>query len=124
MAVGVVLCPALNTSPMYRMIEAEKSTVIVYFYVLFCYSHFYFPAFRQAVVTGVVPSLPGLLPSIFSAYGSAISLLVDFSSSVANSRSRTFRESICAQGKYPTNLYKYALGGTRTHETDVYQARG
>ena len=51
-------------------------------------------------------------------------MLADFSSSVANSRSRAFRKSICAQEKVPTNLYKYALGGIRTHETDLYQARG
>ena len=55
--------------------------------------------------------------------GSAILLLVDFSSSVANSRSRVFRKSICAQEKVPTNLFEYALGGIRTHETDLYQAR-
>ena len=30
----------------------------------------------------------------------------------------------CAQEKVPTDLYKYALGKTRTHETDLYQARG
>ena len=49
---------------------------------------------------------------------SAIPLLVDFSSSVANTRSRAFRKSIRAQEKVPTNLYEYALGGARTHETD------
>ena len=26
--------------------------------------------------------------------------------------------------KVPTNLYEYALGGARTQETDLYQARG
>ena len=41
------------------------------------------------------------------------------SSNVANSRFRAFRESICAQEKVPTNLYEYALGGTRTHEMDL-----
>ena len=43
--------------------------------------------------------------------------------SVANSRSRAFRKSICAQEKFPTNLHEYALGGARTHETDLSQAR-
>ena len=51
-------------------------------------------------------------------------LLVDFSSTFATSRSRAFRKSICAQEKVPTNLYEYALGGARSHETDLYQARG
>ena len=31
-----------------------------------------------------------------------------------------FRKSICAQEKLPTNVYEYALGGARTHETDIY----
>ena len=58
------------------------------------------------MLTGVVPSSPRFLPSIFIAHtkGSAIPLLVEFSSSVANSRSRAFRKSICAQEKVPTNL--------------------
>ena len=41
-------------------------------------------------------------------FGSAIPLLVDFSLSVANTRSRAFRESFCALEKVPTNLYEYA----------------
>ena len=96
------------------------------FFFAFFFSHFYFPASGQAVVTGVVPSPPRFLPStFFRAKGSAIPLLVDFSSSVANSRSpRAFRKSICAQEKVPTKLYEYALAGARTHETDLYQARG
>ena len=28
-----------------------------------------------------------------------------------------FRKSSCAQEKVPTNLYEYALGGARAHET-------
>ena len=38
----------------------------------------------------------------------------------ANSRSRAFCQSNCAQEKVPTNLYGYALGRTRTHKTDLY----
>ena len=34
----------------------------------FFFTHFYFPASGQAVVTGVVPSPPRFLPSIFSAH--------------------------------------------------------
>ena len=61
----------------------------------------------------------------YRALGSAIPLLVDFSSSVANSRSRAFRKSICTQEKVPTNLYEYlyALRGIRIHETDLYYTR-
>ena len=94
----------------------------VFFFFL---AHFYFPASGQAVDTGVVPFPPRFLPLIFIAHlGSALPLLVDFSSNVANSRSRAFRQSICAQEKVPTNLYECALGGARTHDTDLYQARG
>ena len=64
------------------------------------------------MVTRVVPSVPRFLAfNFYRAQGSAIPLLVDFSSSVANSRSRAFRKSICAQEKVPTNLYEHALGG-------------
>ena len=48
-----------------------------------------------------------------------------FMECLANSRSRAFCKSICAEEKVPTNLYEYALGGIRTHETDLlYQAQG
>ena len=39
-----------------------------HFFYLFFSSHFYFPASGQAVVTGVVPSPPRFLPSIFIAH--------------------------------------------------------
>ena len=60
------------------------------------------------MVTGVVPSSPPVLAfNFYRAQGSAIPRLVDFSTSVvANSRSRAFRKSICAQEEVPTNLYE------------------
>ena len=54
----------------------------------------------------------------------AISLPVGFSLSVANSRSRAFRRSICAQEEVPMDLHEYALRGARTHETDLPGSRG
>ena len=61
----------------------------------------------------VVPS-PRFLPSIFIAHR------VQQSRCVANSRSRAFRKSICAQEKsLRIFTYEYALGRTRTHETEV-----
>ena len=86
-------------------------------FVLFCFVLFFcffrtlllFSFWTTAVVTGVVPSPPRFLPSNFIAHRvPAILLLVDCSSSVAaNSRSRAFRKSICAQEKkVPTNLYE------------------
>ena len=69
-------------------------------------------------------SLPVLVFNLNCAWGSAIPLLVNFSSSVANSRSRAFRKSMCTQEKTLTNLYECVFGGIRSHETDLYQARG
>ena len=69
-------------------------------------------------------SPPVLAFNSYPAQGSAIPKLVDFSSSAVNSRSRAFRKSISAQEEVPTNLYEYALGGIRTHETDLYQTQG
>ena len=79
------------------------------------FTHIYFPASGQAVVTSVGPSPARFLPSTFIAHNIGFSnptLLVDLSPGVANSRSRAFRKSICAQEKIPTDLYEHALGGT------------
>ena len=68
---------------------------------------------------------PGTCLQFLSRIGFGIPTARRFSSSVANSRSRAFHKSICAQEKVPTNLdytSKNALGGIRTHET-LYQAR-
>ena len=60
---------------------------------------------------------PSVLAFIFyCAQGSAIPLLVEFSSSVANSRSRAFRKSICAQVKVP--LGKQSERKMPTNELD------
>ena len=82
-------------------------------------SLFYFPASGQAVVSGVAPSPPRYVPSILSRIGFSIPTAHRFSSNVAKSRSRAFRESICAQEKAPRNLYEYAHGGIRTHAIDL-----
>ena len=99
----------------------KNSTFFFFFFSTLSLSSFW----TSRVVTGVVPSPPSVLAfNFYRAQGSAIPLLVDCSSNVADSRSRAFRKSICPQEKVPTNLYEYALGGARTHETDLYQARG
>ena len=121
--------PDTNSSYLLTVYTAVTAHVLNPIYpntfFFFFSAHFHFPASGQAVVTGIIPSPPRFLPSIFyRAEGSAIPLLVDCSSNVANSRSRAFRKSISPQEEVPTNLYEYALGGARTHETDLYQARG
>ena len=67
---------------------------------------------------------PVLGVNFHRAQDSAISLLVRFSSNVSNSRSRAFRESICAQENVLANLHEYARGGIRTYDTDLHQASG
>ena len=53
--------------------------------IFFFFTHIYFPASGQAVVTGVVSSSPRFLPhNFYRARGSAIPLLVDFSLSVGD----------------------------------------
>ena len=90
-------------------------------YSLYYHTHFiYFPASGQAVVTGVVPSSPRFCLQFLLRIGFSNLTARRFSSSVANSRSRAFRKSICAQKKVPTNFYEYALGGIRAQEIDLY----
>ena len=45
----------------------NKPDYFILFYFIF-FAHFYFPASGQAVVTGVIPSPPRFLPSIFIAH--------------------------------------------------------
>ena len=46
----------------------EVSGIADFFFFFFFLAHFHFPASGQAVVTGVTPSPPRFLPSIFIAY--------------------------------------------------------
>ena len=47
--------------------ESPAKRMIIYIFI-YIFSHFYFTASGQAVVTGVVPSFPRFLPSIFIAH--------------------------------------------------------
>ena len=51
---------------MYHIIKVKVHSF--FFFVFFFLAHFHFPASGQAVVTGVVPSPPRFLPSIFIAH--------------------------------------------------------
>ena len=86
----------------------------------FFFAHFFLSSFWTSRDHRCYPFSPVVAFNFYRAYGSAIPVLVDCSSSVASSRSRAFRKSICPQEKAPTNLYVCALGGARTHETDLY----
>ena len=102
---------------------------IPFFLSLFLFLFFlltlYSPASGQAVVTGVVPSPPRCLPSVFVAHRvqqshwSSTFHRVLLTHALALSASQFVRKK-----KSQRILYEYALGGARTHETDLYQARG
>ena len=107
-----------------------RALVYIKYYVffLFTFSFYFLPASGQAVVTvptGVVPSHPRFLASIFIAqrvqqsHCSSIFYRVLFTLS----RSCAFCKSICAQEKRPyefiCDIRVCTRGGTPTHETDL-----
>ena len=100
----------------------RRSSIFFFFF----FSHFYFPASSgQAVVTGIVPSSPRFLPSIFIAHRVQQSHCLSIFHRVLLTHALALSASqFVHKKKVPTNLYEYALGGARTHETDLYQARG
>ena len=82
--------------------------------------HFYFPTHLDKLWSQVSSLLPpGTCLQFLSRIGLGFPTARRPSSNVANSRSRAFRESIYARQKVPTNLYEYALGGTRTHAIEL-----
>ena len=62
---------------------------------------------------------PGTCLQLLSRMGFSIPTARRLSSNVASSRFRAFRAWTCSQEKVPTELYVYAIGGTRTHEIDL-----
>ena len=67
-----------------------------YYHILLFFTDIYFPASGQAVVTGVGPSPPRSLPSIFIVHRVQQSHCSSiFLSNVPNSRSRAFRKKNC-----------------------------
>ena len=117
---------SLYTRPSYLLnnIHRHPNHLPKYFYFIFFRTHL-LSSFWTSRGHRCRPFSSRVLAFIFRrAQGSAIPLLVDFSSSVANSRARALRKSMCAQEKIPTKLYECALGGIRTHQTDIYHARG
>ena len=109
---------------MHRKFDTPISEAFDTFFFFFFYLNFSFQLLDKlwSQVSSLLP--PGTCLQFLSRIGFSIPTTRRFSSNVANSRSRAFRESICAQEKLPMNLYEYALGGTRTHAIDLYQARG
>ena len=70
----VTKCSALRCIPAFGFRYSSTATLLLYlslfstFFFLLFFSHFYFPASGQAVVTGVVPSPPPVLTFNFFAH--------------------------------------------------------
>ena len=104
---------------------ASPQLAIFYFFIFLFSAHFYFPASGQAVDTGVVPSPPRFLPSIFIAHR----VQQSHCSSIVHRMLLTHALALSAsklvhKNKPHDNLYEFELGGIRTHEINQYQARG
>ena len=61
-----IVAPASRSSA--HIAHHVNGVIFIFIFILFFFSHFYFPASGQAVVTGVFPSPPRFLPSIFIAH--------------------------------------------------------
>ena len=101
---------------------AKGFGVLAFFF--FSFAHFYFPASGQAVVTGVIPSSPRFLPPTFIAHRVQQSRCLSMLHRVVLTHALALSASQFVLKKKSTNLHEYALGGIRTHETDLNQARG
>ena len=100
------------------------------FFFLFFSPHLYFPSFwTSRGHTGVARSPPRYFPSVFIAHKSSAipMLLVYYSSSVVakvtHALALSASQFVHKKKKVRKNSYEYALGGTRTPETDLYQGR-
>ena len=73
------------------------------------------------MVSGVFPSPPGYVPSVFIARKVQHSQrLVDFHRMLVTHAFALSASHFVHKKMVPTNLYEYALGGTRTYEIDLY----
>ena len=106
-----------QTRTLFPNMPRSMSTCLFLFLFLFLTLTFQLLDKLWSQVSYLLP--PGTCLQFLSRIGFSIPTARRFSSNVANSRFRAFRESICAQEKAPTNVYEYALGGTRTHEIDL-----
>ena len=88
---------------------------------------FYFPASGQAVVTGVVPSPRRFLPSFFIAHRVQQSHCASIFHRALLSHALALSASQYVHEKKSQRIHtnkSYALGGARTHETDLYIYQG
>ena len=106
-----------GSRPPLRAIVALRIAHVFLFFVFRLTFSFQLLDKLRSQVSSLLP--PGTCLQFLSCAGFSIPTARRFSSIVANSRFRAFRESICAQEKVPSNFYEYALGGTRTHEIDL-----
>ena len=95
-------------------------STIIFVYI---YMYFFFLSFRTLLLSRLKPwsQVPSLLPpgsSIFIAH----TVQQSHCSSIFHRVLLTHAIALSAsQFVHPTNIYEYAPGGIRTHETDLYQ---
>ena len=94
-------------------------------FFFFFFSHFYFPGSRQAVVSGVVPSLPRFLPSIIIAHSVQQSHCSSIFHRVLLTHALALSASQFVHKKTLTNEFirVFTRRGSNSR-TDLYQARG
>ena len=94
----------------------------VAYILFFSPSHFYFPASGQAVVTGVVPPFPRFLSSISIVHRAQQSHCSSIFIRVLLTQALALSASQFVHKKKSPRIYTsyYALGGARTHETDLH----
>ena len=124
---GLVGCAPRVSSTFSPCLHAVREHFFRFLFFVVAFFHYFYPSAQLFVgftLTDLLDKpwsqvsslpLPLYLPSPLSRIGFSIPTARRLSSNVANSRSRAFRESLCAQEKVPTNLYEYALGGTRAY---------
>ena len=133
----VILCWLFSEGAVGRVVQARSPDVYYRPLMMVCFlfnhlfiyffTHFYFPASGQAVVTwSQVSSLlpPGSCLQLFIAHRVQQSHCSSIFHRVLLTHALALSASQYAHKKSPNELIRVALGGTRTHETDLYQARG
>ena len=111
----------------YRVTSLPQSVVVLPLTFLFFSLTFLLSSFWTSRGHRCRPfpvSSPLFLPSIFIVHRVQQSHCSSIFHQVMLTHALALSASQFVQKKKSTNLYEYALGGIRTYETDLYQARG
>ena len=122
------LYPAILFGIKCPMIYTTTPPALQHVQTFFCLfnTHLLSSSSGQAVVTGVVPSPPGFLRSMFIAHRVQQFHCPSTFHRMLLTQALAVSASQFVHKKSPHEFMRvqHALGGIRTHETDLYQARG